>query len=104
MSDPTAPNVLAVIPARYASVRFPGKPLAPIVGRPMIQYVVEGVRRAHSVSRVVVATEDERIKAAVEAFGGEAIMTRPEHRTGTDRVAEVATHISADIYVNVQGD
>jgi 3-deoxy-manno-octulosonate cytidylyltransferase (CMP-KDO synthetase) len=104
MSDPTPPNVLAVIPARYASVRFPGKPLAPIAGRPMIQYVVEGVRRARGVSRVVVATEDERIKAAVEAFGGEAIMTRPEHRTGTDRVAEVATHLSADIYVNVQGD
>jgi len=104
MSDPTPPNVLAVIPARYASVRFPGKPLAPIAGRPMIQYVVEGVRRARGVSRVVVATEDERIKAAVEAFGGEAIMTRPEHRSGTDRVAEVATHISADIYVNVQGD
>jgi len=70
----------------------------------MIQYVVEGVRRARGVSRVVVATEDERIKAAVEAFGGEAIMTRPEHRTGTDRVAEVATHLTADIYVNVQGD
>jgi 3-deoxy-manno-octulosonate cytidylyltransferase (CMP-KDO synthetase) len=104
MSDPTPPNVLAVIPARYASVRFPGKPLAPIAGRPMIQYVVEGVRRAHGVSRVVVATEDERIKAAVEAFGGEAIMTRPEHRTGTDRVAEVATHLTADIYINVQGD
>jgi len=104
MSDPTPPNVLAVIPARYASVRFPGKPLAPIAGRPMIQYVVEGVRRARGVSRVVVATEDERIKVAVEAFGGEAVMTRPEHRTGTDRVAEVATHITADIYVNVQGD
>jgi 3-deoxy-manno-octulosonate cytidylyltransferase (CMP-KDO synthetase) len=70
----------------------------------MIQYVVEGVRRARGVSRVVVATEDERIKAAVEAFGGEAIMTRPEHRTGTDRVAEVAAHLTADIYVNVQGD
>lgn len=95
---------MAVIPARYASVRFPGKPLASIAGRPMIQYVVDGVRRARGVSRVVVATEDERIKAAVESFGGEAIMTRPEHRTGTDRVAEVATHLAADIYVNVQGD
>jgi 3-deoxy-manno-octulosonate cytidylyltransferase (CMP-KDO synthetase) len=104
MTDSTSPNVLAVIPARYASVRFPGKPLASIAGRPMIQYVVEGVRRARGVSRVVVATEDERIKAAVEAFGGEAIMTRPEHRTGTDRVAEVAAHLTADIYVNVQGD
>jgi 3-deoxy-manno-octulosonate cytidylyltransferase (CMP-KDO synthetase) len=104
MTDSPSPNVLAVIPARYASVRFPGKPLASIAGRPMIQYVVDGVRRARGVSRVVVATEDERIKAVVEACGGEAIMTRPEHRTGTDRVAEVATHLTADIYVNVQGD
>ena len=70
----------------------------------MIHHVVEGVRRARSVSRVVVATEDERVQKAVEAFGGEAIMTRPDHRTGTDRVAEVATHLPADIYVNVQGD
>src|SRR3984957_13995651 len=104
MTDSPSPNVLAVIPARYASARFPGKPLASIAGRPMIQYVVDGVRRARGVSRVVVATEDQRIKTAVEAFGGEAIMTRPEHRTGTDRVAEVATHLTADIYVNVQGD
>ena len=70
----------------------------------MIQYVVEGVRRARNVSRVVVATEDQRIQTAVEAFGGEAIMTRSDHRTGTDRVAEVATHVCADFYVNVQGD
>ena len=70
----------------------------------MIQHVVERVRQATAVSRVIVATEDERIKTAVEDFGGEAIMTRPDHRTGTDRVAEVATHIPADIYVNVQGD
>jgi 3-deoxy-manno-octulosonate cytidylyltransferase (CMP-KDO synthetase) len=104
VTHPKPPNVLAVIPARYASARFPGKPLASIAGRPMIQYVVEGVRRARNVSRVVVATEDQRIKTAVEAFGGEAIITRPDHRTGTDRVAEVATHVSADIYVNVQGD
>jgi 3-deoxy-manno-octulosonate cytidylyltransferase (CMP-KDO synthetase) len=97
-------GVLAVIPARYASSRFPGKPLTPIAGKPMIQHVVERVRRAGSVSRVVVATEDARIKSAVEAFGGEAVMTRSDHRTGTDRVAEVATHLTAEIYVNVQGD
>jgi 3-deoxy-manno-octulosonate cytidylyltransferase (CMP-KDO synthetase) len=96
--------VLAVIPARYASSRFPGKPLAPIAGQPMIKRVVERVKRAERVSRVVVATEDERIRAAVEGFGGEAVMTRRDHRTGTDRVAEVAAHISAAIYVNVQGD
>jgi 3-deoxy-manno-octulosonate cytidylyltransferase (CMP-KDO synthetase) len=99
-----AGQVLAVIPARYASLRFPGKPLASIAGQPMIQRVVERVRQAERVSRVVVATEDERIKAAVEAFGGEAVMTRHDHRTGTDRVAEVAVHIEAAIYVNVQGD
>jgi 3-deoxy-manno-octulosonate cytidylyltransferase (CMP-KDO synthetase) len=99
-----ATKVLAVIPARYASTRFPGKPLAPIAGRPMIQHVVERVRQAKTVSRVVVATDDDRIRAAVEAFGGEAVVTRSDHRSGTDRVAEVAAHIPADIYVNVQGD
>lgn len=100
----TKTEVLAVIPARHASVRFPGKPLAPIAGRPMIQHVFERVRQARKVSRVVVATEDDRIKKAVEAFGGEAIITRHDHRTGTDRVAEVASHIEAEIYLNVQGD
>jgi 3-deoxy-manno-octulosonate cytidylyltransferase (CMP-KDO synthetase) len=104
MANPEATKVLAVIPARYASQRFPGKPLAPIAGKPMIQYVVERVRRAGQVSQVVVATEDVRIKTAVEAFGGEAVMTRADHHTGTDRVAEVATHVKAEIYVNVQGD
>jgi 3-deoxy-manno-octulosonate cytidylyltransferase (CMP-KDO synthetase) len=103
-ADKNVTKVLAVIPARHASVRFPGKPLANIAGRPMIQHVVERVRQARQVSRIVVATEDERIKKAVEAFGGEAVITRPEHRTGTDRVAEVAAHVAAEIYVNVQGD
>src|SRR5579871_2341903 len=104
MAEQSSTKVLAVIPARHASLRFPGKPLAPIAGRPMIQHVFERVRQAKKVSRAVVATEDERIKKAVEAFGGEAVITRPDHRTGTDRVAEVATHIEAEIYVNVQGD
>lgn len=97
-------TVLAVIPARHASVRFPGKPLAPIAGRPMIQHVVERVRLAKTVTRIVVATDDDRIRSAVEAFGGEAVMTRSDHRSGTDRVAEVAAHIPADIYINIQGD
>lgn len=97
-------SVLAVVPARYGSTRFPGKPLAPIAGRPMIQHVVERVRQAKQVSRVVVATDDQRIKSAVEAFGGEAILTRADHANGTDRVAEVAAHVAARIYVNVQGD
>jgi 3-deoxy-manno-octulosonate cytidylyltransferase (CMP-KDO synthetase) len=104
MTKSDAPNVLVVIPARHASSRFPGKPLAPIAGKPMIQHVVERVRRAKLPSRIVVATEDERIKTAVEKFGGEAMLTRHDHRTGTDRVAEVATHVPADIYINVQGD
>ena len=96
--------VLAVVPARYGSTRFPGKPLAPIAGRPMIQHVVERVRQAKLVSRTMVATDDARIKSAVEAFGGEAILTRADHANGTDRVAEVAAHVTAQIYVNVQGD
>jgi 3-deoxy-manno-octulosonate cytidylyltransferase (CMP-KDO synthetase) len=104
MANSQTVKVLAVVPARYASSRFPGKPLAPIAGKPMIQHVVERVRRASLVSRVIVATEDARIKGAVEAFGGEAVMTRSDHRTGTDRVAELATHVTAEIYVNVQGD
>jgi 3-deoxy-D-manno-octulosonate cytidylyltransferase len=97
-------GVLAVIPARYASARFPGKPLAQIAGKPMIQHVVERLREASKISRIVVATEDPRIKDAVTSFGAEAILTRADHRTGTDRVAEVAVHIPAEIYVNVQGD
>ena len=104
MESSESTNVLAVVPARYASSRFPGKPLASIAGRPMIQHVVERVRRARLVSRIAIATDDERIKNAVEAFGGEALLTRADHRTGTDRVAEVAVHLPAEIYVNVQGD
>ncbi|HXJ18144.1 MAG TPA: 3-deoxy-manno-octulosonate cytidylyltransferase [Candidatus Polarisedimenticolia bacterium] len=104
MTNTSAPTVLAVIPARHASSRLPGKPLVPIAGRPMIQRVVERVRRAQLVSRVVVATDEAVIKDAVEAFGGEAILTRRDHHTGSDRVAEVAVHLRADIYVNAQGD
>jgi 3-deoxy-manno-octulosonate cytidylyltransferase (CMP-KDO synthetase) len=104
MTSTASANVLVVIPARYASTRFPGKPLAPISGRPMIQHVVDQLRGEGEQWRVVVATEDERVRQAVEAFGGEAIMTRSDNRTGTDRVAEVAVHIEAEMYINVQGD
>jgi 3-deoxy-manno-octulosonate cytidylyltransferase (CMP-KDO synthetase) len=104
MSNSNSTEVLAVIPARYSSSRFSGKPLAPIAGRPMIQHVVDRVRTAQKVSRVVVATDDERIQKAVTEFGGDALMTRSDHRSGTDRVAELATHVEAEIYVNVQGD
>jgi len=104
MTNSSRADVLAVIPARHASTRFPGKPLAEIAGRPMIQHVVERVLKASVVSRVVVATEDAGIRRVVEGFGGEAMMTRRDHRTGTDRVAEVAAHIPAELYVNVQAD
>ena len=99
--------VWAVIPARFASSRLPGKPLVPLAGKPMIQHVWERVRRAQEVSRVLVATDDERIRRAVTEFGGEAVMTRAEHRSGTERLAEVAASAAssgAEIFVNVQGD
>jgi 3-deoxy-manno-octulosonate cytidylyltransferase (CMP-KDO synthetase) len=97
-------RVTAVIPARFASTRFPGKPLADLHGKPMIQWVYERTRRATGIGRVIVATDDERIAAAVAAFGGEVQMTRADHPTGTDRLAEVAARIETDLVVNVQGD
>ncbi len=99
-----APHALAVIPARYESSRFPGKALAPLAGKPMVQHVVERVRRAARVARVLVATDDERIRRAVEELGGEAVLTRREHQSGTERVAEVAAQVAAPIYLDVQGD
>jgi 3-deoxy-manno-octulosonate cytidylyltransferase (CMP-KDO synthetase) len=96
--------VVAIIPARYASTRFPGKPLADICGKPMIQHVYERTMQAESVSRVIVATDDERIRAAVVGFGGDVAMTRSDHPSGTDRLAEVAVTLDADLIVNVQGD
>ena len=99
-----SPRVLAVIPARYASTRLPAKPLADINGKPMVQWVYERTRLAKKVHQTVVATDDERIAKAVRAFGGEVVMTSPDISSGTDRVAAVADQISADIYVNVQGD
>lgn len=97
-------RVVAIIPARYESTRFPGKPLADLAGRPMIQWVYERASRVHGVDRVVVATDDARIRAAVEAFGGEVAMTSATHTSGTDRIAEVARDLDADVIVNVQGD
>jgi 3-deoxy-manno-octulosonate cytidylyltransferase (CMP-KDO synthetase) len=104
MTNSDASTVLIVIPARYSAARFPGKPLTEIAGKPMIQHVFERAKKSQLATRVLVATEDERIKVAVEKAGGEAMLTRPDHRTGTDRVAEVAAHVTADIYINVQGD
>ncbi len=100
----SAPNVVVVIPARYGSTRLPGKPLVQLAGQPMIQRVYARAKLAQTVHRVIVATDDERIVKAVEAFGGEARMTRPDHRTGTERVAEVAAHETGDVFVNAQGD
>jgi 3-deoxy-manno-octulosonate cytidylyltransferase (CMP-KDO synthetase) len=97
-------SCVVVIPARYASSRFPGKPLVAIAGRPMIQRVYEQSCQARLVDTVLVATDDERIAAAVRGFGGRVVMTSPHHPTGTDRIAEVAAGLDCDIVVNVQGD
>jgi 3-deoxy-D-manno-octulosonate cytidylyltransferase len=101
---PEGERIIGVIPARFASTRFPGKPLAPIAGKPMIRWVYEAAARAKALSAVVVATDDERIKQAVEAFGGTAMLTSGTHRSGTDRVAEVAGRLRASHYINIQGD
>jgi 3-deoxy-manno-octulosonate cytidylyltransferase (CMP-KDO synthetase) len=97
-------KVVVVIPARYGATRLPGKPLVQLAGKPMIQRVYERATLAKTASRVIVATDDDRILQAVEHFGGEALMTRADHRTGTERVAEVAAHVDGDVFVNVQGD
>lgn len=94
----------AIIPARYRSSRFPGKSLAPILGRPMLQWVFEGVRQAEFVQRIIIATDDERIFQAAEEFGAEAMMTSSVHNSGTERVAEVAESLDSPIIINVQGD
>lgn len=98
-------NVIAVIPARYASVRLPGKLLLPIDGRPLILHTIDQAKAAATISRVIVATDDERIRDVVVETGGEAVMTEARHASGTDRVAEVAENLPPDsIIVNVQGD
>ena len=100
-------HAIAVIPARFGSTRFPGKPLAAETGKPLIQHVVEQVRRAERVARAIVATDDRRIVEAVEQFGGEAMLTRDDHPNGTARIAEVASRLELDdetLILNVQGD
>jgi 3-deoxy-manno-octulosonate cytidylyltransferase (CMP-KDO synthetase) len=97
-------RVIVVIPARYASQRLPAKPLVDLLGKPMIQRVHDQVRLATLPSRIVVATDDERIADVVRKFGGDVVMTSPGIRSGSDRVAVVAHEVSGDIYVNVQGD
>lgn len=98
-------KVICIIPARFGSKRFPGKALASETGKPLIRHVYEAARGARRVDLVVVATDDERIRAAVEAFGGTAVMTAPEHPCGTNRVAEAARAFpEAEIVINFQGD
>lgn len=97
-------KVVCIIPARMGSSRFPGKPLAPICGRPMIEHVYRRCRMNESLSGVYIATCDEEIASATERFGGEAIMTSPLHQRASDRVAEAAKKMDADIVVMVQGD
>jgi 3-deoxy-manno-octulosonate cytidylyltransferase (CMP-KDO synthetase) len=97
-------KALGVIPVRFGSSRFPGKPLAPILGKPVIQWVWEGASGAKQIERIVIATDDDRIEAAAKAFGAETMMTSSSHASGTDRVAEVASRFAAPIVVNIQGD
>jgi 3-deoxy-D-manno-octulosonate cytidylyltransferase len=97
-------KIVGIIPARYASVRFPGKPLALLAGRPLVQHVLEAAQSARRLDRVVVATDDIRISEAVRAAGGESVMTSPQAPSGTDRLAEAARSVPADVYVNIQGD
>ncbi len=98
-------KVICVIPARYGSKRFPGKPLASETGQPLIRHVYEAAARARKIDAVLVATDDPRIRAAVEGFGGRVVMTRPEHPCGTNRVAEAAQAFpEAEIVINLQGD
>ena len=101
---PDSGETIGVIPARYGSTRFPGKPLAMIAGKPMIRHVYEAATQARLLGRILVATDDRRIYDAVRGFGGEAVITSAAHRTGTDRVAEVARQNEASFYVNIQGD
>ena len=96
-------RVIGVIPSRWGSTRFPGKSLHPICGKPLVQWVVEAVKRAKSLDDVIVATDDERIEKAVRGFVKVA-MTRPDHPSGTDRVAEAAKADDEDIVINIQGD
>ena len=98
------PRLAIVIPARYASTRLPGKPLADILGKPMVQHVYERALQVPGVDTVVIATDDERVLDAVRGFGGRCVMTSSDHPSGTDRLAEVMQTVDADIYINLQGD
>jgi 3-deoxy-manno-octulosonate cytidylyltransferase (CMP-KDO synthetase) len=104
MNATATPKILGVIPARYASTRFPGKMIALLAGKPVVVHTYERARRSKRLSEVVIAADDPRLVEAVESFGVKVVMTRADHQQGTDRVAEVAESSDADIVVNVQGD
>jgi 3-deoxy-manno-octulosonate cytidylyltransferase (CMP-KDO synthetase) len=97
-------HAVGVIPARYNSSRLEGKPLKDIHGKPLVQHVYERARRSQGLTDVLVATDDDRIRKAVESFGGKVVMTSPRHATGTDRVAEAVEGLDFDVVVNIQGD
>jgi 3-deoxy-D-manno-octulosonate cytidylyltransferase len=97
-------KIIGVIPARYASTRFPGKPLALIAGKPMIQWTIAGAKKSKLLSKVIVATDDERIKAAAEAVGAEVVMTASDLPTGSDRIFAAIKNEACDVVVNIQGD
>lgn len=97
-------SAVGIIPARYGATRFPGKPLAQIAGLPMLQHVVQGARQARSLREVIVATDDARIAEACAGFGAPVMMTSPQHRSGTERLAEAAANLTDELVVNVQGD
>jgi len=102
--DKKKQTVIGVIPARYASSRFPGKIITPIAGKPMIQWVYEQASKAKMLQQLFVAVDDDRVKAYVEGFGGKAVLTSANHQSGTDRIAEAVKKIQTDIVVNIQGD
>src|SRR5437867_4124866 len=97
-------SAVGVIPARYGSSRLPGKPLAELQGKPLLYYVYRRAIRARSLKEVLIATDDERIYKTSKGFGARVIMTRRDHRSGTDRIAEVAENVDTDLIVNIQGD
>ena len=104
MNVSSSQKTLAIIPARYSSTRFPGKPLVDIAGKPMIQHVWERVRQTPSIDQILVATDDERILDTVRNFGGDGVLTSKKHETGTDRIVEVVQEISCGLVLNIQGD
>ena len=97
-------KVAAIIPARHASTRFPGKPLAPVAGKPLLQWVWEGASQSRRIGTLLIATDNDAIAGAARGFGAQVVMTRPDHLSGTDRIAEAAENIGADWILNLQGD